>query len=126
MAFVNEKISDEDRKTYGIDELDNGRGRNFRRWTIDREKEIFLISTGLNKESYKAFWVYYQKSLSTIRVTEVFDNRIKQNVFNVEGRQSISSVHENDKDNLFLIVKNILEEEKKIFGITSNPIIFRR
>ena len=41
MAFVNEKISKEDREKYNIDQINmrwNGAGRPQRNWAIDRER----------------------------------------------------------------------------------------
>ena len=45
MAFVNEKISKEDREKYNIDQINmrwNGIGTRQRDWAIDREREIWL------------------------------------------------------------------------------------
>ena len=45
MAFINEKISKEDREKYNIDQINmrwNGAGSPQRIWAIDREREIWL------------------------------------------------------------------------------------
>ena len=45
MAFINEKISKEDREKYNIDQINmrwNGAGSPQRDWAIDREREIWL------------------------------------------------------------------------------------
>jgi len=52
MAFVKEKIPDEDRKKYGID-------NRFISWIVDRERNISMVNTGLDKESNTSFWLHY-------------------------------------------------------------------
>ena len=65
MAFVNERISEEDRKKYGLDEVDKwlsntGKVPN-RSWTIDHERETYLrvINRGREEYSYKSTWHFY-------------------------------------------------------------------
>ena len=50
MAFVNEYISDEDFKKYGLAEIDKKfivGGTNARDWTIDRERGIYLRNVAM-------------------------------------------------------------------------------
>ena len=65
MAFVNERISEEDRKKYGLDEVDKwlsntGKVPN-RDWTIDHEREIYLreVNRGREEYRYKSTWHFY-------------------------------------------------------------------
>lgn len=67
MGFVNERISQEDREKYGLDEVDawikkTARVRN-RDWTIDHEREIYLreIDRGREESSHKTTWHFYWK-----------------------------------------------------------------
>ncbi|MDP3138212.1 MAG: hypothetical protein Q8N17_18000 [Burkholderiaceae bacterium] len=59
MAFVNEIIGDEDRKKYGLDELNNSlrmRGRTPQRdWTIDHERDIYLRQIASNSRELADF-----------------------------------------------------------------------
>ncbi len=62
MAFVNERISEDDRKKYGLDEVNKwlsnkGKVPN-RDWTIDHERDIYLreIDRGREEYSHKSTW----------------------------------------------------------------------
>lgn len=63
MAFVNEFISEEDRKKYKLDEIERGmRGRSPQRdWTIDHKREIYLrnIARGREDASHESTWHFY-------------------------------------------------------------------
>lgn len=65
MAFVNEIISDEDRRKYGLNELESSqvmRGRAAQRaWTIDHERNVYLrnIDRGREESSHKSTWHFY-------------------------------------------------------------------
>lgn len=67
MAFMNEVISDEDRKKYQLDELDGSqamRGKSPQReWTIDSEHDIYLREIGRGREEgwRKSTWHFYWK-----------------------------------------------------------------
>ena len=65
MAFVNERISEDDRKKFGLDEVDKwlsntGKVPN-RDWTIDHEREIYLreVNRGREEYRYKSTWHFY-------------------------------------------------------------------
>ncbi len=62
MAFVNELISEDDRKKYDLDKVECGPGMRAktpqRQWTIDHEREIYLrvIKRGREEYNYKSTW----------------------------------------------------------------------
>ena len=65
MAFVNERISENDRKKYGLDEVDKllaktGKVRQSD-WTIDHERGIYLrvINWGREEFSHQSTWHFY-------------------------------------------------------------------
>lgn len=64
MAFINEYISDEDRKKYNIDEIDQnyvvGATRS-RSWTVDKERDIYLrnVANGREEFSHLTDWTFY-------------------------------------------------------------------
>lgn len=73
MTFVNEMISAEDRKKYGLDELDSSqemRGRAPQRdWTIDHEREIYLRSIDRGREesmNWSKWHFYWHGELMTV------------------------------------------------------------
>ena len=65
MAFVNERISEDDRRKYGLDEVDKWlakTGKALQRdWTIDHEREIYLrvINWGREEYNYESTWHFY-------------------------------------------------------------------
>lgn len=64
MAFVNEFVSEEDAKKYGLEEIDQRYRRSSFRpvWTVDRERDIYLreVESGreefANQYGYTFFW----------------------------------------------------------------------
>ena len=65
MAFVNELVSEDDRKKYGLDEVDRSLKKRAlsrqRDWTIDHEREIYLrvIKRGREEYNYTSKWHFY-------------------------------------------------------------------
>lgn len=64
MAFINEYISEEDRKKYNIDEIDKGYvvGATLARdWTVDKERDIYLRNVANGREDYSNLsdWTFY-------------------------------------------------------------------
>lgn len=64
MAFLNEKISDQDRSKYGLDEVDKKfvvGGTKSRYWTIDRDKDMYLRQVAIGREEicYQQTWTFY-------------------------------------------------------------------
>lgn len=65
MAFMNEYISEDDRKKYGIDGIDEDLKRRAqvrnRDWTIDHEREIYLrvINRGREESRNLSVWHFY-------------------------------------------------------------------
>ncbi len=80
MAFVNEIISDEDRRKYGLDELDSSqamRGSSPQRnWTIDHERDIYLRNIGRGREefSHTSTWHFYWHSELMMVCLEIADS----------------------------------------------------
>lgn len=73
MTFVNEYISDADRKKYGIDAIDADLDRRAqvrsRDWTIDHEREIYFrfINRGREESRNLSAWdFYWQGELMTV------------------------------------------------------------
>ncbi len=64
MAFVNEIITEEDRKKYGIEEIDKrfivGNTHDMS-WTIDRERDIYLrcVARGREDSRHKSTWTFH-------------------------------------------------------------------
>ncbi len=64
MSFVNEYISDEDRKKFDIDEIDGnfhvGKTRS-PQWTIDRDRNIYLrcVARGREDIAHKSTWTFF-------------------------------------------------------------------
>ena len=62
MAFVNALITDDDRKNYGLDEIERRLGHAAQRdWTIDRERDIYLREIWRSREeaSQQSAWHFY-------------------------------------------------------------------
>ena len=62
MAFINEYISDEDRKKFNIDDFDKRffvGGTKSRSWTVDKEKNIYLRNVARGREEFasESKWV---------------------------------------------------------------------
>jgi hypothetical protein len=80
MAFVNEMISAEDRKKYGLDELDSSqamRGKSPQRnWTIDHERDIYLRNIGRGREESSGWskWHFYWRGELMTVCLEVADS----------------------------------------------------
>ena len=64
MAFINEYISEEDRKKYNIDAI-NERfivgGTNPRQWTIEKEKNTYLMCVARGREEFfsESTWIFF-------------------------------------------------------------------
>jgi hypothetical protein len=60
MAFVNERIPEEDIKKYEIEKLTKRFAkRNFERgWTVDRERDMFLQYVGNEREDRANHWTF--------------------------------------------------------------------
>lgn len=68
MAFVLEKISEEDRKKYNIDRYKD-------RWSIDREKESYLINVGgVGRSTYTNFVLFFDGKYIEILTDRNFTN----------------------------------------------------
>lgn len=65
MAFVNELISEDDRKKFDLDKVESGPGMRARapqrQWTIDHERQIYLrvIDRGREEYNYESTWHFY-------------------------------------------------------------------
>lgn len=65
MAFVNEMISEDDRKKYGLERVESGPGMRARApqrdWTINHERQIYLrvIDRGREEYNYESTWHFY-------------------------------------------------------------------
>lgn len=75
MPFVNEYISDEDIKWYGIEEADRRLFNiTFRpEWTINRERDVYLRLVGSGREEFanhKRFALYWEGKLILIRLDQ--------------------------------------------------------
>jgi hypothetical protein len=53
MNFRNEKISDEDREKFAVNQSVN-------RWTFDEETSTFLVGLGVNQEHYANFFFHFK------------------------------------------------------------------
>ena len=78
MAFVNEEVSKEDAKKYGMDQIDENHlvGRIiYRTWTIDRARDIYLreVAHGRDEESQLSTWTFYWKGALIWFKREVID-----------------------------------------------------
>ena len=94
MAFVNEKISKEDREKYNIDQINmrwNGAGSPQRIWAIDREREIWLreFDRTIDRDDNGAWdgrtvWDFYWKgilmSIKTQRTNFTYLNKERSEV----------------------------------------------
>jgi hypothetical protein len=76
MAFVNERVTDEDAKKYDFEGLSKTLRREvwqFKEgWTIDRDKNIFLIWMGRGQEEFclqQKFMLWWDGQVITISVT---------------------------------------------------------
>lgn len=78
MAFVNEKISHDDRQMYGLDKLDERKmyGKTIsRQWTIDRDKDVFLRHTASGREEHSnsTWWEFYWRGSHLLVELELVD-----------------------------------------------------
>lgn len=66
MAFINENISDENRKKYNIDEINQKfhMGEISRDWTIDKERDIYIriMHAGREEASHCSTWTLFWKN----------------------------------------------------------------
>jgi hypothetical protein len=74
MAFLNERISDENIKKYGIEEIDRKHYHaHFQpEWTVDHERDMYLREVGSGREEYanrQDFTFYWGKTLYLVRLT---------------------------------------------------------
>ena len=85
MSFINERISDEDRKKYGIDSRLLARNPDLKgevsdyyqpEWIIDREREIyFMVIGGTNPARDAIYWIEFllgikNESIYTFKITQ--------------------------------------------------------
>ena len=83
MTFINEYISDSDRETYdlvkvcGERNLPSRRGRmHSRDWTIDRERDAFLIKVWAHQESEFSGYAFYWREVWVFFEMRPIDSRI--------------------------------------------------
>lgn len=75
MAFVNEYVSDEDVKKYGLEEINRRYSKidipgRFS-WTVDRERNIYLRKMRSDKDAFwEDFTFFWQGELLAVRLSE--------------------------------------------------------
>ena len=81
MAFVNERISEEDKVKYKIENLPDYQYRHWSSWTIDRERDYFLLFNGTSHD--RPFCYYFLFSYQGQAV--IIDVALKGNGQSPEG-----------------------------------------
>ncbi len=112
MTFTQEYIPEEDKKKYGHDSI----------WTIDRERGVFLISSGLNRERGMTFYLYRCSDgnlLLRAEATEISIKKVPESDNPADGfirRYEVSklfipeSFKNNSVDNFPLLEEAIIED----------------
>lgn len=75
MAFVNEYVSDEDVKKYGLEEINRRYSKvdipGRYSWTVDRERNIYLRKMRSDKDAFwEDFTFFWQGELLAVRLSE--------------------------------------------------------
>jgi len=70
MAFVNERISEEDKAKYKISEIPDYPQKHWNSWTIDRDRYCFLLYNGMSHDlPFQYFFIFsYQGYIAKIDV----------------------------------------------------------
>lgn len=114
MAFVNEYISKDDIEKYRLEEINKTRHLVIHSWTIDRERDIFLIHNGRGREeeSQMSFFILYrQGEITNHTIWQFFDRPNKTLVWemqrygephykNIEEQQKYEQLHADLRDAL--------------------------
>jgi hypothetical protein len=109
MAFVNEKITDDERAKYSLDNLENAYGRIFDRWLIDRERDVFLVQMEVDQEAVMTFWLYFDGAILTINGREAAGTKKHELVFEVrlDNAKALNLLTEAIRaDHLLMGIKN--------------------
>ena len=114
MTFVYEKISDEDRKKYNIDELNHGHGKHFSHWLRERERDVFLIQKGIGNEPGSLFFLYYNGSLFRIISHDKPDPRNRYGICYTISNIEILNGASSNFCNIVTFLDEALMEEYKI------------
>jgi hypothetical protein len=87
MAFVNEYISKEDIEKYHLDELKKKYNLRIHSWTIDRERNIYLICNGKGREEesqMKFFFLFRKGEISEHTIWQFFDHPNKTLIWEMQ------------------------------------------
>ncbi len=115
MTFISEKIPDEDRVKYKIDLLNNGRGKEFRHWLIDRDNEIFLLKTGLGKEADRTFCIFFDGECSTIRTLLDLNAPNGEELYEIIN-SDIAEIHLHNKEKMVETLKKAIKISYQLRG----------
>ncbi len=79
MAFVNEYVSEEDDKKYGLEEIDKRYRKGHHRpdWTIDRDRNIYLRWMRAGREelwNHEYFTFYWKETLIEVELIQNGEN----------------------------------------------------
>ena len=119
MAFVNEYISKEDIEKYHLDELEKKHYIPTYAWTIDKERDKFLIheGSGRSKESHMHFFFFYRKGeISQHTIWRFVDSLSKTVEWKIQryGQPVFESIEEEQNYKQLL---NDLKEAFRAYGL---------
>jgi hypothetical protein len=102
MAFVNEYISKEDIEKYHLEEMEKKFNLLIYSWTIDRERNFFLIHKGHGREEESQknrFFFYRNGEISEHSIWQFFDHPTKTLVWEMQryGIPEYKSLEEQKK-----------------------------
>ena len=119
MAFVNEYISKEDIEKYHLDELEKKYHIPICSWTIDRERNNFLIheGTGRKKESQMNFFFFYRKGeISKHTIWRFIDSPDKTIEWKIQ-RYSLPLFESIEQEQNYKQLLNDLKEAFRAYGL---------
>lgn len=91
MAFVVEKISDEDREKFNINAFNWGNGSAFHNWAVDHTREAYFLLTGPGKERNARTWLIYKGSVNTALCDYIITekNTVEYKVYRLEVQENL-------------------------------------
>lgn len=119
MAFVNEKISDEDRRKYNVS---NG----YNHWVADHENQAFLLSDGVDRERIARFKLFLNGVIMKICAEKRGGGNPEEGIhisYNVTQIAPLEIFQNKQKQTAFLIKKALSEYQDSGGGLPNCKVL---
>lgn len=129
MAFINENISEEDKVKYKIENLSDYKYRHWSSWTIDRDRDCFLLYNGMSHDlPFQYFFILYYLGKSTKITVDVKGNGQspeRVNLTNYEVRYvELPDAIKDKKDEIVQIFSEAVKKRENKPGVYEVAVLY--